>query len=110
MAKMKSPVKMALITAFPLEALNLWVCPFPIDVGYLPNVPWYVNVRGALWVLPHVSGLRLADWLGSRGFPGHFNLAMFISGYLNTALFLILVFIGFRWLLELARKPSAVQS
>ena len=72
MAAMRLRIIVALLAALPIEALNLWVCPFPVDVGYPDGTPWYINLRGTLWVLPHLPGLRLYDWLRHHDLQGYF--------------------------------------
>jgi hypothetical protein len=57
MAAMKSSIKIAFLAALPIEALNFWIAPFPIDVGYPPDTPWYLNLRGAFAEIEDLSNL-----------------------------------------------------
>lgn len=98
MTVVKWRIIVALLAALPIEALNLWVCPFPIDVGYPDGTPWYINLRGLLWVLPHLPGLRMYDLLARHGWQQYFVPAIFLSGYLSTALVLLVVILGASWI------------
>ena len=105
---MKSPIKIALLAALAVEAVNLRA--FPIDVGYPPDTPWYINLIGDQWVILHLAGLRLMHWFDTVGFKGHEGIALFLGGYIETALLLIAIILGFQWLINRGRtetpKPS----
>ena len=98
---------LALLAAFPIEAINLWVCPFPIDVGYPDGTPWYINLRGLLWVLPHLPGLHTWDLLYQHGLQSYFMLALFVSGYLSTLLVLLVIILGSRWISRSMTRMAA---
>jgi hypothetical protein len=103
-------VLLAAIVAIPIEAVNFWLLPFPIDVGLPDDASWYQNLIGSQWVIVHLPGLRSIDWFNRMGFRGHDGLIVFVSGYLDTVLLLIVCILAFRWLRQLARKPSATQN
>ena len=117
MTDMKWPIKTALLAALAIEAINFWLLAPPIDVGYPPGSPWYINLIGFQWVIVHLPGLRLLDWLERVSGCQQLNIVMgcrrvdifvlFVSGYLDTALLLIAVIFGFRWIPHLARRYSA---
>jgi hypothetical protein len=100
----------ALLAAFPLEALNLWVCPFPVDVGYPDNVPWYIDLRGSVWVIMHLLGLRLTDWFQRVGLHSQDLLIVFVGGYIETALLLIIAIFCVGWFRHRAKPHVASQS
>lgn len=104
---MKSRIAIALLAAIPIEAINLWICPFPIDVGYPEGTPWYWNLRGALWVFPHLTGIRMWDWLYQHGLQKYFVHVLFVSGYLSTVLVLLIIIFVLRWIRSLpaTEKP-----
>jgi|ERR1700729_2404175 hypothetical protein len=107
---MQSTLKIALIAALPVEAVNLFLLSPPIDVGIGSDAPWYVLLIAKQWLILHMPGLLLMDWLGRIGLSGHFLFFLFVSGYLTTALLLMGAIFGFQRLLHLARKPSAEQN
>jgi hypothetical protein len=106
---MKYPVKVALISALvalPLEWVNYRYFAFPIDVGYV-NPTWFQQVTGAEWVLLHLPGLRLWDWLEHRGHSELVPAAIFASGYIDTVLLLFLALLLTHWISGLRRRRPA---
>ena len=97
-------IAIALITAAGIEGLT-WLAPFPIDVGYEPGTPWYVQLPSMPWVIVHLPGLRLAEWSGHDG-PLLFPILV-ISGYIFVALLLIGLIFGFQGLRWVARRRFA---
>jgi hypothetical protein len=108
MTTMKRSVVTALIVALPVELVNFFVFPFPIDVGLPDNAGWFEKFIGLQWVILHWPGL----WLTSRLDPyEHLHLlfpVLLLSGYLDTALLFIAGIYTFRVLHRL-RKHSANQ-
>lgn len=111
---MKSPVKIALLAASVIEAVNFFLLAPPIDVGYPPGTPWYINLIGLQWVILHwPSGLFLNRFERVFGCQ-QFNIVMgcrwvdifvfFVIGYLDTALLLIAIILGLRWIPQLRRR------
>jgi hypothetical protein len=111
---MKWPIKTALAASLPIEAITFWLLAPPIDVGYPPATPWYINLIGLQWVILHLPGLRSLN-LFERVFGcQQLNIVMgcrrvdtsvlSVSGYLATALLLIAVILGFRWIAQLTRR------
>ena len=98
---MKSVIKIALIVAVPIEGIS-WLFPFPVDVGYTPDVPWYINLAGGFWLILHLPGLRVVEWFrcdGNMVFP-----FLLVSGYFVAALLLFGLISGFQALGRLARR------
>jgi hypothetical protein len=120
MTALKWPIGAALLAALAVETINFWVLAPPIDVGYPPGTPWYINLIGFQWVILHLPGLRSLDWLERVFGCQQRNIVMgcrrvdilvlFVSGYLDTALLLIAVVLGFRWIPLLARRYAAGQN
>jgi hypothetical protein len=98
---MKSPIKIALFAALPLELLIFFLGAFPIDVGLPDNAPWYRSSMAVLWVYIHYPALRLALF-GQSFFP----FVWLLIGYLDCVLLLIAgiyICVGFR---RLGRRLS----
>jgi hypothetical protein len=110
-------ILIGLLAALPTEAVNFWLLPPPIDVGFPPGTPWYINLIGFQWVVLHFPGLLLLDRLERVVGCQQLNIVMgcrrvdvfvlFVSGYVVTALLLIAVILGFRRIPHLVRRYSA---
>lgn len=110
---MKSPIKTALLTAFAVEGVNFCCLTPPIDVGYPPGTHWYVNLIALEWIILHLPGLRLLDHYERLLGCHQANVVMgcrwvdvsvlFAYGYLDTALLLLVVILGFQWISKLHR-------
>jgi hypothetical protein len=117
MADMKWPIRTALLAALAIEAVNFWLLAPPIDVGYPPDTPWYINVLGLQWVILHLPGLRSLDWFERVSGCRQLNLVMgcrrvdtwvlFVSGYLATALLIITLIFAYRWIPRLSDRYFA---
>jgi len=92
----------SLVGALPAEAVNFWIFTPPIDVGLPPDAPWYEKLIAFQWVVFHLPGMYLSDWL-----TGHDGLVIFVCGYLDTAVFLALATILFKWTRHLVKKRLA---
>ena len=57
MAAVRSPIKLALVVALLVEALNLKFCAFPIDAGLPATIPWYTRLLADEWLLTHLPGV-----------------------------------------------------
>jgi hypothetical protein len=114
MTEMKSHVKFALLfglaAAIPIEAVNFWVFPFPIDVGLPDDATLLQKTIGAQWLILHWPGMYLADWFEPVGSPGYTGFVVFFGGYLSTALLIIAGIFCFQWFRHLAGKYAARQS
>ena len=113
----KSPIKIGLLAALAIEAINFRFLTPPIDIGYPPGTPWYIRLIGSQWLILHSPGLLMLDRLERVTGCPQLNIAMscrpvdifvlFLSGYLVTASLLIVIIVGFRWFHHLARRYSA---
>ena len=100
---MKRPVLFALLLAVPIEGLNL-VFPFPVDVGLETDAGWLEKLWGFQWVFLHWPGLYVSNYFERVGF---FRLSVFVifaSGYLDTALLIVVCVLAFRWIPRLTGK------
>jgi hypothetical protein len=109
MGKMKSHIRLALIfallVAIPVDALNFWVFPYPIDVGLPDDATLLEKLIGAQWVILHWPGLYLSDWFDSTSSPTwRTDFVLFVSGYFDTVLLIIAFFGVFWWLRHLVLK------
>ena len=113
---MKWKIGIALLAALAIETVNFRFLAPPIDVGYEPGTPWYIQIIGLQWVLIHLAALRLMDHV-ERIAGCHQNnvvagcsrvdtILFFVSGYLTTALLLIAVTVGLPRLIQLFKNAS----
>jgi hypothetical protein len=65
---------------------------FPLDVGYPPGTSWWIRLIGLQWSLSHWVGLRTIGLLQGTRFPILTVPILFVGGYLELALLLILSF------------------
>ncbi len=92
----KLKVRLVLVVALGIELVNFFRLAFPIDVGYPPDTPWYIQTIGLQWLGLHFLGLYSLPWfeklagcnqlnvvMGCRRVD---NLVLFAGGYLTTAL------------------------
>ncbi|WP_211256091.1 hypothetical protein [Edaphobacter aggregans] len=86
-----------LLAALLIELVNFFVlCGFPIDVGYPPNTPWYIQLIGLQWLALHLVGLFSLSWFERIFGCSQLNIVMgckqvdtvvlFAGGYLTTVL------------------------
>jgi hypothetical protein len=110
---MKLKIGIVLLAALPIELVNWFLLPFPIDVGYPPDTPWYIKLIGIQWVALHRLGLFSLVWFEKVAGCHQFNVVMgcrrvdtvvlFAGGYLTTALLIFAVTYGFQQALRLHR-------
>ena len=110
---MKLKIGIVLLAALAIELVNWFLLAFPIDVGYPPDAPWYIQLSGAQWVLLHLPGLHSLAWFEKVAGCHQFNVVMgcrrvdtvvlFAGGYLTTALLIFAVTYGFQQTLRLYR-------
>ena len=83
---MKLKVTIVLLTALAIELVNWFLLAFPIDVGYPPDTPWYIQLIGIQWVALHGLGLFSLVWFENVAGCHQFNVVMGCraSGYDRT--------------------------
>jgi hypothetical protein len=114
MAGVRSPIKLVLVGALLIEALNLRFCAFPIDVGLPADAPWYARLLTDQWLLLHLPGVVSLGWLNRLGLERFDTFVLFLSGYLETVLLLIAGIVFCQWIRDLSTRdagrpdPSAV--
>jgi hypothetical protein len=114
---MKSKLGIVLLAALAIELVNWFLLAFPIDVGYPPDTPWYIQLIGIQWVALHRFGLFSLVWFEKLAGCHQFNVVMgcqrvdtvvlFAGGYLTTALLIFAIMFGFQQALRLLRKRSS---
>jgi hypothetical protein len=93
-----SSLKLALISAIPIEILNFWVVGYPANPSSASAVSRHPAIA-LQWYLFHLAGIIASDrFLFLREHPRLDSLVLFIMGYAGTAVFLALVV----WLVHLA--------
>jgi len=113
---MKLKVGIVLLVALAIELVNWFFFPFPIDVGYPPDTPWYIQLIGLQWLALHFLGLFCLSWF-EKVFGCHqLNIVMgcrqvdivvlFTGGYLTTVLLAFASTYGFQQARRLRRKIS----
>jgi hypothetical protein len=113
---MKLKIGVVLLAALAIELVNFFLLAFPIDVGYPPNTPWYIQVIGLQWVALHLLGLFSLSWFEKIFGCNQLNIVMgcgrvdsvvlFAGGYLTTVLLAFAVTYGFQQILRLRRRLS----
>ena len=109
-AAMAKRIVIALILAVPIEYVNIYVFPFPIDVGLAPGAGPVAQIWSAVWGILHASGLILNSRLDPYDHLHLFFPALLLSGYLDSALLIfggIYAFLGIR---RVVRRVSARRS
>jgi len=102
---MKSPFKIALLAALPVEIANYLFVTVPIDAPSPPE-SGLQSFLAAEWAYFHLPGLLTLGWFHRGGF-GHVDGAvLFVSGYLTTALTILLCVFAFNLLKRLASRFS----
>ncbi len=107
MAAVGSPIKLALVGALLIEALNLTFFAFPIDVGLPASIPWYTRLLADQWLLLHLPGVVSLGWLDRLGMARYDSFVLFVSGYLETVLLLIAGIVFWEWIRDLSIPDSA---
>jgi hypothetical protein len=106
MAAVRSPIKLALVVALLLEALNLRFCAFPVDAGLPANVPWYTRLLAEQWLLLHLPGVVSLGLLKRLGLERFDSFVLFVSGYVETAALLIVCIVFCQLLREVSTRHS----
>jgi hypothetical protein len=91
---------LALALSLPLEAINYWVIGYPADTHSISRAAQYPAVA-LQWYLLHLPGIIAGDrsiYLREHH-PFH-AVVLFVAGFIDFALFLLLFF----WLARLARR------
>jgi hypothetical protein len=111
MSEMRSPIKLVLVGALLIEALNLKLFAFPMDAGLPASIPWYTRLLAGQWLLLHLPGVVSLGWLDRVGLERYDSFVLFVSGYLETVSLLIAGIVFFQWIRDLsmrgARRPDA---
>ena len=102
------PVVLALLAAVPIELWNIRVAATLFDPG--PAIAgWRWKLIARQWVLLHLPGMLALDWLTRVTGSTRLSIAIvFISGYLETAAWLIALALGVQWLRRLAAKVPII--
>ena len=107
MAAVGSPIKLALVGALLIEALNLRFFAFPMGVGLPASIPWYTRLLADQWLVLHLPGVVSLGWLDRLGLARYDSFVLFVSGYLEMVLLLIAGIVLFQWIRDLSRRDSA---
>jgi hypothetical protein len=106
MAAVRSPIKLALVVALLVEALNLKFCAFPVDTGLPATIPWYTRLLADQWLLTHLPGVVSLGLLHRLGLQRFDYFALFVSGYLETVLLLVVCIGLYQWFREVRMRGS----
>lgn len=114
MQTVKSPIRIALLVAIPIESVNFWFNQYPIDVGLPAGARWYTKALDTSWLLLHLPGLwfvvRVDSWLGVTRFGRLLEISLVAaSGYVDTAVALVIGCMLFRLLRRLGRGADTVR-
>jgi hypothetical protein len=110
MAEVKSPIKAVLLGAMLIEALNLKLFAFPMDVGLAANLPWYTRLLADQWLLLHLSGVVSLGLLKRLGLQRLAPFVLFVSGYVETASLLVAGVVFCQWIGDVSRRHFAKPS
>jgi len=106
---MKSPTKSALLwglfAAIPVEVVNFFLLAYPIDVGIPDDASWFVKVKGFQWLILHWPGLIASNWFDGAGMEAIGVTVIFLSGYIDTALLIIVGIFFVRWIRRGRSQP-----
>lgn len=95
---MPSALKIALISAAPLELINFFVVGYPADPRSVSSASQY-PVVALQWYVFHLPGIIASDRFVFLREHGRLDsLVLFLAGYLGTAIFLASII----WLVHLA--------
>ena len=93
-------LRLALALSLPLEAINFWVVGYPAGSHAISRAAQYASVA-LQWYVLHFPGIVAGDrsiYLREHH-PFH-AVVLFVAGFIDFALFLLLFF----WLARLARR------
>lgn len=113
MKQPRLPIRVALLVAIPIEAVNFWFNRYPIDVGLPADARWYTKVLDGSWLFLHLPGLwfviRVDSWLGTTRFGRLLELSLVAaSGYVDTAIVILIGVMVFRLLRRFGRDANTV--
>lgn len=95
---MLSSLKLALISAIPIEILNFWVVGYPANPSSVSSASQHPAIA-LQWYLLHLAGIIASDRsLFLREHPRLDSLVLLLAGYVGTAIFLALAI----WVVQLA--------
>ena len=93
-------LKLALLAALPLEAINFWIIGYPAGTHSVSHASQ--NAAVALqWYVLHLPGIIIVDRsITLRELPPLDSLVLFLTGLIDTALLVLFLL----WLAGLARR------
>ena len=107
---MKSPARVAVFAAVPIEVVNLFlVLSSPLDSGFSADRNHWIKILHTQSSFLHLPGLVLYGWLGNEGLNnwGAFALICLAMGFLDTFLLIWGGISGFMWIRGMLQKSSA---
>lgn len=107
---MRKRVIIALVAALPIELVNFFLFPAPIDVGPAPDASLFERFMFTQWVLLHLPGMWLSDWFDPDGRRGATDFIFLLSGYIDTALLILAVIYACGGLYRIFRRTSSARS
>jgi hypothetical protein len=110
MSTAKSPIRLALVAAIPVEAINFFFAMFPVDVGLPPDAKWYTKATGFEWLVLHWPGLWLGHWMDNTRFEWLEAFLWAACGYLDTVIVIIAGILVFRLLRHARRHQDAAKA
>ena len=95
-----SKLKLALLVALPVEAVNFWVIGYPAGAHPISRLSQYPAVA-LQWYLLHLPGIIAIDRsVYLREHAALDSVVLFLAGYIDT----VILFVAIRWLVRLARR------
>jgi hypothetical protein len=110
MTAVRKRIIIALIAALPIELVNFFLFPAPIDVGPAPDASLFERFMFTQWVLLHLPGLWFSDWFDPDGRRGATTFILLLSGYLDTALLIFVAIYTCHGLRHLIRRVSTART
>jgi hypothetical protein len=98
MANMDRPIRTAFILALPIEVVNYFLLAIPFNEGFPSSVNGIQGFLNMQWAVLHLVGIRLIGWLDPYDAVHIGRAIVFVAGYLNTTLVLIMLFFLFGWI------------
>jgi hypothetical protein len=91
----------------PLEVANFFLAGFPLDTGFDTAATWFEKV-GYQWLVLHSPGVWLIVRLFDKGvrIEKFSDIVLFVSGYLDTVLLILIGIAVLRCFRHLASKSS----
>lgn len=104
---MRSTLKLALLMALSIEVVNFWLIGYPAATHPLSKASQYPAVA-LQWDVLHLPGIILSDRIVFlREHPSACSVALWISGFLDTAILLAFLIWISRLALRALRKRSS---